>query len=267
MSTEYNPLPPDSTEPSPALAAPPVRVPVENPPWSLWDVLAIALIAFGAISICGLIGGLIAMRVYHLAPAAIERNARLAIPIELFAYVVTLAFMALLVRSRRLPFWRTVGWRWTGHIFRYALVGFGLALVIGFLSDHLPIPKQLPIEKYFADTTAAWMIAIFGITLAPLMEELFFRGFLYPALARSLGMYWAILITSVAFALIHSPQLATAWVPLLLILVIGIVLTTLRARTKSLLPGFIVHVAYNFTLFLAFFQQTHGFHNFDKSAG
>lgn len=266
MSTDYNPLPPEPLEPQ--LVTPVrVRTPVEDPPWSLWEVLSIALITFGAILISGFIGAMIAIGVYHLTPAAIERNAKIAVPIELAAYLVTLAFMVFLVRSRELPFWRTVGWHWTGRIVRYALIGFALALSIGFLSDHLPIPKQLPIEKYFADTVAAWMIAIFGVTVAPLMEELFFRGFLYPALARPLGMIWSILMTSIAFALIHSPQLATAWVPLLLILIVGIVLTSLRALTKSVLPGFIVHVAYNFTLFFAFYQQTSGFHNFDKLGG
>ncbi|MGZ5522547.1 MAG: CPBP family intramembrane glutamic endopeptidase, partial [Chthoniobacterales bacterium] len=123
------------------------------------------------------------------------------------------------------------------------------------------------IEKYFGDTTGAWIISIFGVTLAPLMEELFFRGFLYPALARRLGVYASILITSIAFALIHSPQLATAWAPLLLIMVVGVVITALRAYTRSIIPGFIVHVGYNLTLFIIFFQQTGHFHNFDKIGG
>jgi membrane protease YdiL (CAAX protease family) len=266
LSTDYNPLTPGALEPQ-VLPPPPARVPVENPPWSIWEVVSIALITFGAISICGLIGGLVAIRVYHLTPADLERNAKLAVPVELVAYFVTLAFMIFLVRSRKLPFWHTVGWRWTGRILPYLALGFLLAFTIGFLSDHLPIPRQLPIEQYFADTAAAWMIAIFGVTIAPLMEELFFRGFLYPAIARPLGMYWSILITSAAFALIHSPQLATAWVPLLLILIVGIVLTILRARTRSVVPGFIVHVAYNFTLFAVFYQQTNHFHNFGKVGG
>jgi len=210
---------------------------------------------------------MIAIRAYGMTPTDLERNARLAIPIEFLSYVITLAFMVFLVRSRNLPFWRTVGWRWPGGIVRYLIAGFLLAVAIGFLSSLLPIPKQLPIEKYFADRVTAWMISIFGVTVAPLMEELFFRGFLYPALARPLGMGWSIVITSLGFALIHSPQLATAWVPLMLILIVGVVLTWLRAKTRSIVPGLVVHAVYNFTLFFVFFQQTDHFHNFDKIGG
>lgn len=265
LSTDYNPLPPEDSQLQAIL--PPAKAPTENPPWSLWDVIAIALVALGAISVCGLIGGAIAIRIYKLTPVAIQHNSLIAVPTEAVAYLVTLIFMAFVVRSRRFPFWKTIGWHWPKGILRYAVVGFVLAISIGFLSNFLPIPKQLPIEKYFANTTGAWVLAIFGVTLAPFMEELFFRGFLYPVLARPLGMIPSIIITSLAFALIHSPQLATAWAPLLLILTVGLVITTLRANTRSLIPGLMVHIAYNLTLFVVFFQQTGHFHSFDKIGG
>lgn len=248
----------------PQLVPPPVRVPPENPPWSLWDVVAIALVAFGSITVIGAIGMLVAKRVYHVPFADLARNPKLAVPVEFFAYVVTLVFMAAIIRSRRLPFWKTVGWKWTRGSWKYPMVGILLAFAVGLATSLLPIPKELPIEKYFADTLGTWMLAIFGVTVAPLMEELFFRGFLYPALARPLGIRWSVIITSASFALIHSSQLAEAWAPLLLLFMVGLILTTARVRTGSIIPGLLIHSAYNFTWFAELFIQTGHFHNFDK---
>ena len=268
MSTDYNPLPPGNLQPEPPLSVPPpARVPAENPPWSLWDVLAIAVVAFGAMSVFGIIAGFVAMHVYKLPLQGLERNAKVAVPAEFLAYLVTLGFMAAVVRSRGLPFWSTVRWRWTSSAIGYMALGFLLSVAVGLATAVLPIPKQLPIEKYFADTLGTWMLSIFGVTVAPLMEELFFRGFLYPALARPLGITASVLITSAAFALIHASQLAAAWAPLLLLFLVGLVLTMVRMRTGSVVPGFLLHAAYNFTLFAELFFQTGHFHYFDKLGG
>src|SRR2546430_6353375 len=61
-----------------------------------------------------------------------------------------------------------------------ALTGFTIPL----LSRLLPMPKTMPIDRMFNDSTSAWMMTVFGVFCAPLVEELFFRGFLYPVLTR-----------------------------------------------------------------------------------
>jgi uncharacterized protein len=96
------------------------------------------------------------------------------------------------------------------------------------------------------------------------MEELFFRGFLYPVLARRLGLIVSVTITAFLFALIHEEQLAHAWAPMFLIFIVGVVFTLVRARMQSVAASFLMHVGYNFTLFAALFFSTGHFHNFDK---
>jgi len=265
LSNEPQPPQPENLISAPPLPLPPPpRVPAENPPWTLWDVLAIAVVTFGSITVIGGIGLLIAKHFYHVQISDLARNPKWAVPVEFFAYVITLAFMKAIVHSRGLPFWNTVRWRWVGGALKYPITGILLAFVVGLATSLLPIPKELPIEKYFADTLGSWILAIFGVTVAPFMEELFFRGFVYPALARPLGMRWSVGITSALFALIHCSQLAGAWAPLLLLFLVGVVLTTARVRTGSVVPGFLIHSAYNFTLFVELFIQTDHFHNFDK---
>jgi hypothetical protein len=275
LSTDPNPLPPEalsaeglaSQEPPPLPLPPPARVPDENPPWTLWDVLAIAVVSFGATMLFGLIVSFTALHYFQTPLQAFEHNPRMVLPAELAGYLVTLAFMAALVRSRGLPFWRTVSWRWTSGIPGYVLLGFLLSVFVALATSVLPIPKSLPIEKYFADTIGVWMLAIFGVTVAPLMEELFFRGFLYPALARPLGSGWSVVITALGFALLHSPQLGGAWAPLLLLYIVGVVLTFVRVRTGSVVPGFFLHAAYNLTIFTEMYFQTAHFHNFSGLGG
>jgi membrane protease YdiL (CAAX protease family) len=60
-----------------------------------------------------------------------------------------------------------------------ALACFGLAILDQVL---MPGPSNAPIEKMISSPGAAWMMFAFGITMAPFFEEMFFRGFLLPAL-------------------------------------------------------------------------------------
>ena len=59
-----------------------------------------------------------------------------------------------------------------------------LAVVLGELSRLLPIPKSLPMDKFFQNRQGAYLMMIFGVAIAPLAEEMLFRGFLYPVLDR-----------------------------------------------------------------------------------
>jgi hypothetical protein len=240
---------------------------IDDPPWSLWDVLAIAVVSFGVTVLFEVIAAFAIEHRLHKQAMAFAHDPRLVLPIELAGYLVTLAFMVLLLRSRGMPFWRSIRWRWVAGTPRYALLGVLLSLAVTFATALLPIPKSLPIEQYFSSTVGVWMLAIFGVTVAPFMEELFFRGFLYPALARPLGAGWSVVITATGFALLHSPQLGGAWAPLLLIYVVGVVLTLVRVRTGSVLPGFFLHSAYNFTIFAETYFQTGHFRHLEKLGG
>ena len=57
-----------------------------------------------------------------------------------------------------------------------------------------------------------------------------------------------------------------AWAPLLVIFGVGLVLTTVRARTNSLAASWIVHFSYNATLFAVLFYLTNGFQHLERLA-
>jgi membrane protease YdiL (CAAX protease family) len=239
----------------------------EDPAWGIWEVVRIAVVALIAIGLMSMVA--VGLAVWFAGmrplPSDLARNARVVVPPQFAAYLILLGYMAWLVRSRGRAFWQSIQWNWPGaKWFGWVALGVALAMVVQSASALLPIPKSLPIDRYFRDTVGAYMMAAFGLTLAPLVEELFFRGFLYPALARLWGLAAGVLITAALFAMIHTSQLANAWAPLLLLFFVGIVLTVLRARTRSVATTFLVHVGYNGTLFTMLYLASDHFRHFEK---
>jgi hypothetical protein len=86
-----------------------------------------------------------------------------------------------------------------------------------------------------------WSGLIFTVAIVPgIFEELAFRGVLQDRFDLVFGRKVSILYTGLAFALCHSVTLAF---PIHLLL--GLYLCSLRTRSRSLVPGMIVHTLYN----------------------
>ena len=125
----------------------------------------------------------------HETPEQMQTDPLLVIPVEavLYAVTATASFLIFPLFWDR-PFSQGVHWR--SYIVRrrlWVLVGIGVctSVVVQLLSNFLPIPKELPIDKFFTHPLGVWLIAVFGVTVAPAFEELAFRGFLLPSLATA----------------------------------------------------------------------------------
>lgn len=240
---------------------------LENPPWNIWDVLRIVVVALITIGLFSIVAMTLAAH-GEKSRAVLERlarNPRVVIPAQMAAYLVVIGYMAAIVRMAGRPFWTTIKWNFPARAAAgFGALGVALAILVQTASALLPIPKSLPIDQYFSDTAGAYLMTIFGVTFAPLVEELFFRGFLYPVVARRLGVGVSVAITALCFALIHEAQLAQAWAPLLLLWFVGLVLTAVRAWTKSVGASLCVHVGYNFTLFLLLYLASDHFRHLEK---
>ena len=128
-----------------------------------------------------------------------------------------------------------------------ALVGafFLLATAWSSLVEHLvgEQPVQAITRQVLADPQA-WssrLALAYGVLLAPLVEELLFRGFLLVPLVARIGPTRGLLLTALMFGVLHA---ADPWtVPLLV--VFGLVLGALRLRSGSLLPPLLLHLGNN----------------------
>jgi len=241
----------------------------ENPVWSGWDVLLIAGLTLLTLFLAQLFIVLGARRfVYpHKSFFDVAQKPVLALLSELVTYAVVALYMILLVEGKyRTRFWQAIRWNWPG-LAGLSMLGVGV-LMLGFdiLGRYLPMPKTTPFDQFFARPTDAYLTVAFAVTLGPLMEELFFRGFLYPVIARRMGVVWGILLTAAPFGLMHFMQYGYSWGAVLIVFLVGVVLTTVRAATKSVAASFLAHVGYNGTLMVLTAWATDGFRHMEKAA-
>jgi membrane protease YdiL (CAAX protease family) len=238
----------------------------EDPPWSGWDVLGIALLTILAIVVFLFATTLAAQQLLFPRQPAMEvaKIPLVTVAAQGLAYIAVLIFMIALVKRLGRSFGQALRWNWPRNSLVYLLGGVVLAFGLQGLAHFLPMPKELPIDRFFQTTSEAWVLSVFGVTLAPLLEELFFRGFLYPVLVRRLGVFAAVLLTSAGFGLIHAPQLCRAWAPVLVVFLVGLALTITRALTKSVASSLLIHIAYNGTISALIFAASDGFRHLDK---
>ncbi len=85
-----------------------------------------------------------------------------------------------------------------------------------------------------------WLVVVAVVILAPIAEEIFFRGVVFNAWLREGGRRWAFLGSSALFALIHLSVVAL--VPIFLL---GLALAWVYQRTGNLLAPIAMHMTVN----------------------
>jgi len=253
-----------------AVAGPPAEhlppVP-RDPVWSGWDVLRLLIIAL-VILIASVFAMLAVVPGATFKARALRLSSlpELMIVAQMLAYLLLLGYMYILVtKERRSPrFWKSIHWNWPANIWPFLGLGLAMQVAFWFLERFLPFPKETPFEALLRRPVTVVLIAVFAVTLGPLLEELFFRGFLYPVLARTFGMGTGVVVTALGFGLMHVVQYGYSWASVLLIFLVGLVLGAVRARRDSVAASFLVHVAYNGTIILALLVATDGFRHLEK---
>jgi membrane protease YdiL (CAAX protease family) len=130
------------------------------------------------------------------------------------------------------------------RLFPGLLLGcFGLTFVLNRLASTVPIPEHF--ENLFRSLVSEDKVLISLLTLvvlAPLCEELFFRGWMLRGLLKRYSPAKSIGFTALLFAVFHlNPWQAIVALPL------GLLFGWLAWRTGSLLPGLAGHFVVNFT--------------------
>ncbi|MCI0620382.1 MAG: CPBP family intramembrane metalloprotease [Acidobacteria bacterium] len=246
----------ESSEQSAQLALPQRSFPV----WSGWDV--VFLLSFAAFSVVILAAAGEAAK--HFVQVRLPALRFLLQPahegVYLFLFQALLDFLLLLfiyftvTLKYNASFLQSLKWSpkkelraWT-----YLPVGILLALAVVGASTVFPNPIEPPIEKLLKVPLTAFLFATLGVVVAPFVEEVIFRGFLYPVVERGLGKTLAVVVTALLFSGVHVTQLWGSWPAIVLITVVGFTLSVVRARTDALLPSFIIHLSYNSTICLLF---------------
>lgn len=114
---------------------------------------------------------------------------------------------------------------------------------VHFLTALLTTALNRPHPDYSQAMYRTWAFYVAAVLLAPVFEELLFRGFMYRGLAGSrAGAAGAVVLTSLAWSLIHV-QYDIYWIAM--IFVLGLLLGWARHRTGSTLVAIVLHAANN----------------------
>nr|MBP7056150.1 CPBP family intramembrane metalloprotease [Candidatus Omnitrophota bacterium] len=103
-------------------------------------------------------------------------------------------------------------------------------------------PQQAVVQLFMKEESPRFLAyaSFFAAVAGPIIEELFFRGFMYNALKKIVPLFWAMGISSAAFAALHAH--AVGFLP---ILVIGMLLAYLYEKTGTLVASVTVHILHN----------------------
>jgi len=98
-------------------------------------------------------------------------------------------------------------------------------------------------EKVLANTSNLTMLTLTVGVFGPIFEEVFFRGFLFKGLEKSIGGHMTVISTAVIFALMHAGQYPLAVVAA--IVPMGLVFGYARMYSGSLLIPIALHIINN----------------------
>jgi membrane protease YdiL (CAAX protease family) len=204
-------------------------------PWTTRDVW-LGVAAFGAWLVAAIgLGGLMLLLSWQID---------LGLFVTLWELPLVIPAWWFTVRKYRVKWW-ALGVRG----FDVDFVGIGVALLMlatGFnliynlVLSQFNLQAQMDLVALFEDLSSPWLLLVGGIVVAPVVEELFFRGFVFAGLRDRYGWRKAGLISAGLFAVLHLQPLMV-----LPILLLGMIFAYLYHRSGSIWPAVIVHVLTN----------------------
>lgn len=253
-------MPPDEIQTPPAepvisapaqSAEPPQLLPERDPFWGYADVgLALLLIVVGVVVI-----NLVAAAIVFADPKLQEDLTPLILPTNIALYGIIYLALRLVLGSRYgAPVFRSLGWRQAHFNLAVAgIAGVALALALSFVAALIHTPQiKTPFDKLSSSPASLIFLGIMAVVLAPIFEELLFRGFLQPVISRSVGTLLGVVLTAVLFGLLHAPEYSWAWQYAVSVTLAGIAFGWLRAKTNSIIPGVVMHGCFNGIQVIAF---------------
>ncbi|HVM20661.1 MAG TPA: CPBP family intramembrane glutamic endopeptidase [Egibacteraceae bacterium] len=228
--------------------------PVGDVPWSVGDSLLVLLVWF--LVLVGVVGLVVIPALQALLPEAAASAAALPVATGLLI-VVTLAYVGSRYGGhvRRLfgsvpPTWGSVGYGVLAGVIGLVvfafLLGNALALLARLVEGELP-----PIQEQFrqmAGQRQSVPLLVFGsVVVAPIAEELFYRGMLFTALRRTMPLWPAMGLSGALFALSHfqTGGLQATLLVILIIMPLGMFFAWIYERKGTLVVPIVAHAVFN----------------------
>lgn len=240
------------------IAPPPPPRPPLMVPWEPLEVLEVVAALYFGIAFLGVSAGLLLHRT-GLGHLELARVLITVLQYLLFSGVA-LALIWKRIRAPRSQRLRALGMRTQklGRLIVEGVAGYGVLIVILVTLGLGSAPGWLAavqsgenLVMATTNPTARLVLFLLICVIAPVLEELIFRGFVYAGLRRRMPLVGGVVASAMLFALMHNSLQA-----LLPIGLIGVVLAVLYERNRSVLPSIICHALNNtFVFFLMLLAQ------------
>ena len=134
-----------------------------------------------------------------------------------------------------------------GGYLKYIGIIFILSILV--LYSNLKIPgfqAQESIIPVFGEDTISIIVAgVIAVVVAPLVEEIFFRGFVLRSLSNKWGIVVGNITTAAIFAVFHMQ-----WQNIIPIFILGLIINSTVIRSKSIVPAIAFHAFNNAVAFV-----------------
>jgi len=182
-----------------------------------------------------------------------------AVPETLIGYALLFGALAAIFRVEYgRPFLRSLGWTSSRIPFLWNVIaGLAAALAVGLVGHLIATPPSSgPIVEMMKGPVASLVVVtLFGTIVAPVCEELAFRGFLQPLLVRSFGAVAGVLMAAAPFGMLHYWEYGDSWRSALQIGLAGATFGWMRQATGSTRAAAIMHASFNALSFVSLFTQ------------
>jgi hypothetical protein len=230
------------------------KAPERYPFWTYGDVFLFFGLAVPSMLLAwAIVKAAFALLRVHPAAPAVE-----PLVVQFLWYLMLFGVLMLIFRLQYdRPFWSSLAWNKFRMPFLWVVVcGIATAYLVAVLGQaiHTPTTKN-PITELMEDRVSLLLMTVFGVTLGPLCEELAFRGFLQPLLARSLGAVPGILLAAALFGLLHYQEYGNSWRHAAIVTLAGAAFGWMRQATGSTKAAALMHASYNGLFFVAALSQ------------
>lgn len=148
---------------------------------------------------------------------------------------------------------RGIAWRAaSGTAYQMAALGALAALALGVAEFRFAPPdmsklNNLPMAQLLqGPPVIVALVLVVTVLLAPVLEEVLFRGLAFAGIATRLGAGWAVAITTLVFTALHAPEKIYYLPGFADVAAVALISCALRLRYRSIRPGILLHFLYNF---------------------
>ena len=139
-----------------------------------------------------------------------------------------------------------------GGLWLSVLCGVALASLVYLIQRTRAVIPSTPMVTALQSSTPTVLaqFLILAALIAPLYEEVFYRGFVFDVLEKTKGKTRAFGVVTAAFAVAHLAQISGDWMMMGMIVLVACCLTYIRMSSSTVVPSALAHYSYNICLFL-----------------